>query len=155
MAHHRFTDRARSLRVNQTDTEGRLWGELRNRQLGGWKWKRQVPKGSYIVDFLCVEASLVLELDGGQHLEQAAYDARRTKYLEGLGLRVLRFWCNEVFENLDGVCGTILQACGGEHPSWAAEVASGAGPSPNPLPICDGERAKTRVKLRKWTPPTR
>ncbi|MGH6967156.1 MAG: DUF559 domain-containing protein, partial [Phenylobacterium sp.] len=58
--------------------EARIWEALRNRKLGGWKWKRQVPRGSYIVDFLCLEAKLVVELDGGQHAEQVAYDARRT-----------------------------------------------------------------------------
>jgi very-short-patch-repair endonuclease len=59
-----LTPRARGLRENQTGVEGLLWGKLRNRQLGGWKWKRQVPKGPYIVDFVCVEAGLAVELDG-------------------------------------------------------------------------------------------
>jgi very-short-patch-repair endonuclease len=89
---------------------------LRAHRLGGWKWRRQVPKGRYIVDFLCVEAALVVELDGGQHAEQATYDARRTNDLEGLGLRVLRFWNFEVIENCNGVCLAILDACGGERP---------------------------------------
>jgi adenine-specific DNA-methyltransferase len=92
-----------------------LWSKLRNRQLGGWKWKRQVPKGSYIVDFLCVEAALVVELDGGQHADNIAYDERRTAYLESLGLKVLRFWNREVVENLDGVCETIFLAYGRNH----------------------------------------
>jgi len=66
------------------------------------------------VDFLCVEAGLVVEVDGGQHADQVAYDARRTAYLERSGLRVLRFWNSDVMTNRDGVCLTILDACGGE-----------------------------------------
>jgi len=66
-------DRARALRRDDTDAEARLWNALRPRRLGGWRWRRQVPKGPYILDFLCVEAGLVVELDGGQHSEQAAY----------------------------------------------------------------------------------
>ena len=107
-----LTPRARDLRGSQTGVERLLWSKLRNRQLGGWKWKRQVPRGPYIVDFLCIEAGLVVELDGGQHADNIAYDERRTAYLESLGLRVLRFWNMEVVENLDGVCETIFLAYG-------------------------------------------
>ena len=78
MAHSGLTERARTLRATHTDVERILWNKLRNRQLDGRKWKRQVPRGPYIVDFLCVEARLVVELDGGQHALNAAYDARRT-----------------------------------------------------------------------------
>ena len=109
-------DRARDLRADQTLAEARLWQVLRNRKLGRWKWKRQVPRGSYIVDFLCAEAGLVVELDGGQHSETAAYDARRTAYLEHAGLRVLRFWNFAVIEGRTEVCDVILAACGGENP---------------------------------------
>jgi len=110
-------DRARELRREDTGAEARLWSALRDRRLGGWKWRRQVPQGPFIVDFLCPEASLVVEVDGGQHAERVDYDARRTAYLEGLGLRVLRFWNHAVLTNRDGVCLTILEALGGEHPS--------------------------------------
>jgi very-short-patch-repair endonuclease len=110
-------DRARAMRRDDTDAEAKLWNALRARRLGGWRWRRQVPKGSYILDFLCVEAGLVVELDGGQHTDQADYDARRTAHLEDLGLRVIRFWNSAVLENRDGVCLTILEACGGERPS--------------------------------------
>jgi very-short-patch-repair endonuclease len=110
-------DRARALRRDDTEAEARLWNALRARRLGGWRWRRQVPTGPFIVDFLCVEAGLVVELDGGQHTDQADYDARRTTHLEGLGLRVIRFWNAEVLTNRDGVCLTILRACGGEHGS--------------------------------------
>ena len=109
-------DRARELRRTNTQVEARIWEALRNRKLGGWKWKRQVPRGSYIVDFLCIEAKLVVELDGGQHAEQVACDERRTRYLEGLGYRLLRVWNHSVVEDASGVCDTILAACGGEAP---------------------------------------
>ena len=115
-------DRARRLRREDTDAEARLWKSLRNRKLGGWKWKRQVPNGPFILDFLCIEGGLVVELDGCQHSDQVAYDARRTAYLERQGLRVLRFWNREVFENMDGVCWTILDALGGDHPLLSPEA---------------------------------
>src|SRR5437868_4252880 len=105
--------RARTLRRDQTQTEGRLWGELRNRRLGGWKWRRQVPHGCYIVDFYCAERRLVLELDGSQHDDNQAYDQRRTRFLESLGLTVMRLPSHWVFEGLDGVCDAILAACRG------------------------------------------
>lgn len=108
--------RARELRRQRTDAESRLWRTLRARRLGGWYWKRQVPFGPFFLDFLCREAALVVELDGGQHSEQAAYDARRTAYLERCGLKVIRFWNFQVFEDMDMVCRTILDACGGEKP---------------------------------------
>ena len=105
---------ARKLRRNLTRVEARLWAALRDRRLGGWKWRRQVPLGPFIADFVCAELMLVVELDGGQHFEAAAYDARRTAYLEGMGYRVLRFWNAVLIEDSDAVCDTILRACGGE-----------------------------------------
>jgi len=108
--------RARRMRRLRTDAEARLWGALRNRGLGDWKWRRQVPIGPFIADFFCTEAGLVVELDGGQHSEQAAYDARRTRYLQQRGLRVMRFWNSAVLQNLNGVCLTILEACRGGAP---------------------------------------
>ena len=83
--------RARALRANQTSAEGRLWGELRGRKLGGWKWRRQAPIGRYIVDFYCPAARLIVELDGSHHLDQQGYDARRTTFLEAQGLTVIRY----------------------------------------------------------------
>jgi very-short-patch-repair endonuclease len=106
--------RARELRVETTRAEAHLWAALRNRSLGGWKWRRQVPRGPFILDFFCSEARLIVEVDGGQHSEAADYDARRTAYLEREGLRVLRFWNSVVLTNRTGVCDTILEACGGE-----------------------------------------
>ncbi len=112
-------ERARRLRREDTDAEARLWNAIRARRLGGWKWRRQVPIGPFIVDFLCVENGLVVELDGGQHSDQVEYDDRRTAELETRGLKMLRFWNSAVMTNRDGVCLTILEACGGEHPSFA------------------------------------
>jgi very-short-patch-repair endonuclease len=105
--------RARRLRVDQTPAERLLWGRLRNRRLDGLKWKRQVPREGFILDFLCVEHALAVELDGGQHAEFGglARDDRRTAVLERDGLRLIRFWNAEVHENLDVVCDTILAVC--------------------------------------------
>lgn len=108
------TTRARELRRNDTDAEARLWSVLRAHRLGGWRWKRQVPWGPFILDFLCVDAGVVVEVDGGQHADQVSYDERRTAYVQHSGLRVLRFWNSDVLTNRDGVCLTILRACGGE-----------------------------------------
>ena len=111
------TDRARDLRASQTRAEARLWQALRNRRLGGWKWRRQYPVGRYITDFCCVDAQLIVELDGGQHSEAVVYDDRRTAFIESQGFRVVRFWNFEVFERRSDVCDAILIHCGGETPS--------------------------------------
>jgi adenine-specific DNA-methyltransferase len=85
--------------------------------LGGWRWQRQVPRGPFIVDFACAGARLIVELDGGHHSERLVYDARRTRYLEKLGFRVIRFWNHQVMEDRAAVCDAILHACGGEAPA--------------------------------------
>ena len=104
------TSKARSLRKQSTDTENALWKLLRNRQLTSYKFRRQAPIGKYIVDFLCFERKLVVELDGGQHLEQTEYDTERTRELESRGYRVIRFWNNLVLEDSDAVLQAILIA---------------------------------------------
>jgi very-short-patch-repair endonuclease len=101
------TSRARQLRARQTEAERRLWFLLRDRRLNGAKFRRQVPIGNYIVDFVCQEAKLVVELDGGQHADQVAYDTARSEWLGGVGYRVLRIWNNEIFENEEGVLTAI------------------------------------------------
>jgi very-short-patch-repair endonuclease len=110
-----LTPLARRLRRSQTDAERLLWSKLRNRGLGRWKFRRQMPIGRYIVDFCCPDAWLIVELDGGQHSFEAAAakDLLRTCDLERCGYLVLRFWNREVTENLDGVCETILAAAQG------------------------------------------
>jgi adenine-specific DNA-methyltransferase len=100
---------ARDFRRDATPEERKLWQHVRNRKLGGHKFRRQASVGGPVADFLCAEKRLVVELDGGQHSEEA--DARRTNHLERLGYRVIRFWNNEVNENLDAVLGRILQEC--------------------------------------------
>ena len=110
-------NRARKLRENQTDVEGKLWSRLRQRQLNGAKFRRQHPVGPFIVDFCCVERGLVVELDGGQHAERIVADKQRTKIIKDCGCRVLRFWDNEVVSNLDGVLETINEELKGPHPS--------------------------------------
>ena len=107
------TDRsfARTLRRQMTDVEKQLWRQLRDRRLQGLKFRRQVPLGRYVADFACFEQGLIVELDGGQHAEQVRHDAERDQWLHQQGFRVLRFWNNEVTQNLEGVLTTIVQAC--------------------------------------------
>ena len=100
----------RALRANQTEAETRLWLGLRDRRLGGAKFRRQVPVGPYVADFACYTARLIVELDGGQHAENAEADALRTDWLEAQGFRVLRFWNNDVMANIDGVLERISAA---------------------------------------------
>ena len=103
-------ERARALRISQTEAEAKLWRALRNRQLDGFKFRRQVPIDRYIADFACVDAKLVVELDGGQHTEAVEYDAERTKVLQACGFEVLRFWNGELADNFDGVMETIRRS---------------------------------------------
>ena len=95
------THRAKSLRVNQTEMEKRLWRHLRDRRKFGTKFRRQAPIGPYIVDFVSFDLKIIVELDGGQHSIQK--DAPRTAFLEQEGFEVIRFWNNEIAENIDGV----------------------------------------------------
>lgn len=113
-------DRARQLRRNQTPAEALLWERLRAGRLEGWKWRRQVPVGPFIVDFVCLEAALAVELDGGVHADQAAYDARRSDFLRARALTVLRFDNGKVTANLDEVCWRILSACRESDPAERA-----------------------------------
>ena len=105
---------ARHLRKNQTDAERIIWRELRRLKLHGTHFRRQVPIGPYIADFICHSAKLVVELDGGQHNEpeDIAYDRRRTAWLGTQGYRVLRFWNNDVTGNAEGVLTAIRNALG-------------------------------------------
>lgn len=103
----RMRERARALRAGMTDAEQRLWRELRGRRLAGLKFRRQKPLGRYIVDFVCLERGLVVELDGGQHAEQIDYDRLRDTWLHSQGLVVLRFWNHEVLQQTDAVLERI------------------------------------------------
>ena len=95
--------KAKQLRRNSTDAEIYLWSYLRNRQLEGWKFRRQLPVGRFIVDFACAELRLVIEIDGGQHADQVPYELGRIRFLQSKGYQVIRFWNNEVLENIEGV----------------------------------------------------
>lgn len=99
--------RAIELRKGLTLTERKLWAVIRNDQLGV-NFRRQHAIGSFIPDFVCIERKLIIELDGSQHLEQAEYDQERTKYLEAQGYKVIRFWNNDVMNNIDGVILVIM-----------------------------------------------
>ncbi|HEY0647188.1 endonuclease domain-containing protein [Phenylobacterium sp.] len=110
-------DRARRLRRDQTEAEAHLWEALRAGRLEGWKWRRQAQVGPFIVDFLCLEAAVAVELDGGVHAERVEYDMRRDMYLKRRGLQVLRFRNAEVFEDRERVRWTILSACRESDPS--------------------------------------
>ncbi len=98
---------ARTLRRNQTGAEKCLWAKLRNHQLGGHKFRRQVSIEGYVVDFICLDGKLIVELDGGHHAEQTLADARRTRELELRGYHVIRFWNNDILSNIDGVLESI------------------------------------------------
>jgi very-short-patch-repair endonuclease len=119
---------ARNLRERSTDAERLLWSRLRNRQLSGCKFRRQQPIGPYVVDLVCLEHRLVIELNGGQHAEQQSQDEIRTAFLQKEGYRVLRFWNNQILGELDSVLDVIYST-----------LAGSVYTSPNPLP--QGERA--------------
>lgn len=101
---------AGELRKNPTPAERKLWSHLRNRQLNGMRFRNQHAIGNYVPDFCAVNEKLIIELDGSQHLEQTEYDAERTKYFESLGYRVIRFWNQQVMNDLNGVILAIIIA---------------------------------------------
>ena len=116
---------AKQLRTNMTKEEQMLWNIVRAKRFYGYKFKRQVLIGEYIVDFLCLEKKLIIELDGGQHNEakNIKYDEARSQYLKNNGYQVIRFWNNDIQENIEGVCEVILQ-----------NLMKKVNPLPNPLP---------------------
>ena len=95
--------RARTLRQNMTDAERRVWQILRSHQMNGYRFRRQAPIGRYIADFVCHEARLIVEIDGGQHDRSSLREAECAGFLQNEGYRILRFWNTEVLANLDGV----------------------------------------------------
>ena len=111
-------NKARELRKNPTESERKLWVHLRLRQIGGYKFRRQHPLGPYIVDFVCIEKKLIIEVDGGQHDEKKVCDVKRDKWLKDKGFRVLRFWDNEVLRDIDIVKEVIAieLGCGEDKP---------------------------------------
>ena len=100
---------ARTMRHVPTDAEKKFWWQVRDRRLAGYKFKRQFLIGRYIVDFVCLDRGLVVELDGGQHAQQTAYDKEREAFLRTRGFRVIRFWNYDVLTNMDGIVESVLR----------------------------------------------
>jgi very-short-patch-repair endonuclease len=128
-------EHARQLRKNPTDAERALWGKLRLWQLDGIKFRRQQPLGRYIVDFVCLEKRLVVEVDGGQHAEDANYDSDRDAWLREQGFVILRFWNNDVLKNIEGVMTVIVEKLRST-------------PFLNPSPQGEGKRLRGGAKFR-------
>jgi adenine-specific DNA-methyltransferase len=128
--------RARALRHTSTDAERLLWHHLRNRQLAGFKFRRQHPIGPFFADFACVEAQLVVELDGGQHfeVEAIAADARRSAVLERAGFTVLRFDNRQVLVETDAVLAAVHQWLSTNHPHPSPLPQAGEGARQENLP---------------------
>ena len=121
---------ARALRKRMTDAERLLWRHLRNRELDSWKFRRPYPVGSFIVDFICLEKNLVIEVDGGPYAENEEQDIQRAAYLNRMGYRVFRFWNNQVMQETEGVLEAILAILSNTDQNC---------PSPQPSPPRGGE----------------
>jgi very-short-patch-repair endonuclease len=146
------TSLARQLRKNSTRAERKLWRHLRSRSLDGFKFVRQEPIGPYVVDFVCREQRLVIEVDGGQHAESRC-DAMRDQWLVAHRYRVLRFWNNEVLGNIEGVWDTILAAASAAappHPSLSPRAGRGSRQAEPP-----NENAVHRMQRRAGNTPRR
>ena len=102
--------KARTLRKRPTDVESALWRQVRLRQIDGCKFRRQHPIGPYIVDFVCLERHVIVEVDGGQHMLLVQQDAERTAWLESVGYRVIRFWDHEVLTEMESVKEAIYRS---------------------------------------------
>jgi very-short-patch-repair endonuclease len=135
--------RAKELRSKMTEAEEKLWSRLRASRLNGHKFRKQVPfSANYVADFVCPKAKLIVEADGSQHSDQAVYDAKRTRFFESQGYRVLRFWNNDILARTDAVLEVILAAIA------EAPLPGAVAPVPLPLreraiylPLPQGERA--------------
>ena len=138
MAH--LVEMAKNLRKQQTFVENILWRRLKSRQIEGTKFRRQQPIGDFIVDFVSFEKNLIIELDGGQHAIEKDKDQRRDQYLSERGFEVLRFWNNDVIENIDGVMETIRLRCMC-HPPLTPPVKGGV--------LCEGEGGVRARKVRR------
>jgi very-short-patch-repair endonuclease len=123
------TGLARRLRRDSTSAEARLWNKLRSRAIDSHKFVRQQPIGRYVVDFVCRERRLVIEVDGGQHAESHR-DLVRDQWLRDHKYRILRFWNNDVMSNMDGVLATIAEALRAEAPPHPVSADGGNRPLP-------------------------
>ncbi|MGB0060450.1 endonuclease domain-containing protein [Candidatus Binatus sp.] len=102
-------DTARNLRASATEAEQKLWSRLRTKQLDGFQFRRQYSIGPFFVDFICLEADLIVELDGSQHADQKEQDESRSAFLRSYGCRVLRFWNFDVISDVDSVVEQIAE----------------------------------------------
>jgi very-short-patch-repair endonuclease len=134
--------RVRNLRQNMTEAETRVWRVLRAHRIDGRKFRRQVPIGRYIADFVCHEARLVVEIDGGQHDLSSPRESERSGFLQSQGYRILRFWNNEVLANPEGVYEMIVNELAASPPPRPSPVKGrvsvtelAASPPPRPSPI--------------------
>lgn len=136
---------AKQMRSNQTEAETHLWQRLRAHRLDGLKFKRQKPIGRFIVDFVCHESALVVEVDGGYHAdtEQIEHDRARTAWLKSQGFQVLRFWNHEVLGQTESVLSRILEAASAPSPSPSPAA------TPHPLPQA-GEGAQRQESIGGW-----
>ena len=116
---------ARNLRKRLTNTERFLWSKIRARQIEGCNFRRQTPIGKYIVDFVCHEQRVIVEVDGGQHSENVEQDFIRDKWLREQGYRILRFWNNEVLTNIEGVLEVIRDNCKSHPPLKSPPIEGG------------------------------
>jgi len=150
-------ERARRLRREMTPQERLLWGQLRDRRFGGFKFRKQMWLAGYIADFACADARLVVEADGSQHADDAEYDIRRERAFASLGWRTLRFWNNEIKENLDGVLIVIANALPSPlrpaSPPAFPSPLQGEGGSPAATPLPAGERDSRARRARQGEGP--
>ena len=132
---------ARRLRANQTSAEMTLWRELRKLETRGTHFRRQVPIGPYVADFACLASHLVIELDGSQHADEPnkSNDDARTRWLEAEGYRVLRFWNNDLIENIDGVMETVYAALYGSRDAEPVPLKHERRFKDHPTPLASGD----------------
>ena len=127
MRNAKLQHRARTLRNQSTDAERHLWQHLRGKQVAGHRFRRQVPVAGFIADFACLEAKIIVELDGGQHAQNAGYDERRNRLIEAQGFRILRFWDNQVFLETQAVLQEIMRVLESRapHPNLPPQAGEG------------------------------
>ena len=131
----RQRERARTLRGDMTKAEKRIWLRLRAHRFGGHTFRRQVPIGPYIADFVCLNARLIIEIDGGQHASvRAPADAKRDAWLRSQGFSILRFWNNDVLKNTQGVLERIAEVLGESSPPSLTLPRKGGGNRPHARP---------------------
>jgi|GEM_PF-98709 len=149
-------DHAKYLRRYMTDAETKLWYHLRDHRFAGLKFKRQKPIGAYIADFVCMQQRLIIELDGGQHLESDS-DRRRDAWLTEQGFRVLRFWNNDVLLNIDAVLEAIYQAVLPSPPTPLPQAGEGSSSAQPSALLCENKEnsplTQTKQKSKAPTSP--